>query len=72
MLIPITLYMDGISLDAHGRLTFTPLNTILRIFNVEARKQPETWETLYFYPNTEFLSNYSSKADPIDNIQNLH
>ena len=45
----------------------------LKIFNVETRKQPEAWETLYFHPDNEFQSsNYSSKADPVDNMQNLH
>ena len=38
ILIPIILYMDGISLDAYGRLTLTPLNTTLGIFNVKTKK----------------------------------
>eukprot|EP00536_Pseudo-nitzschia_multiseries_P006128 jgi/Psemu1/14525/gm1.14525_g len=29
ILVPIIFYMDGISLDAHGRLTLTPLNMTL-------------------------------------------
>ena len=51
----------------------TPLNMILGLFNVKTRKRPEAWETLYFHLDTEFQSsNYSSKADPKDNMQNLH
>ena len=73
ILVPIILYIDGISLDAHRRLTLTPLNTTLEIFNVKTRKQPEAWETLFFCSDNEFQSsNYSSKADPVDNMQNLH
>ena len=65
--------MNGISFYAHGRLTLTPLNMTLGIFNVATRKRPDAWETLYFHPDTEFLSSsHSSKAEPIHNIQNLH
>ena len=38
MLVPIILYIDGISLDANGRLSLYPLNLTLGIFTVEARK----------------------------------
>ena len=65
--------MDGTSLNAHGRLTLTPLNTTLGIFNAETRKEPEAWETLYFHPDNEFQSSsYSTKADPVYNMQNLY
>ena len=37
MLVPIILYMDGISLDAHGRLSLCPFNITLGIFTVEAK-----------------------------------
>eukprot|EP00537_Pseudo-nitzschia_pungens_P007979 CAMPEP_0172379242 /NCGR_PEP_ID=MMETSP1060-20121228/69828_1 /TAXON_ID=37318 /ORGANISM="Pseudo-nitzschia pungens, Strain cf. cingulata" /LENGTH=405 /DNA_ID=CAMNT_0013106979 /DNA_START=256 /DNA_END=1470 /DNA_ORIENTATION=+ len=43
ILVPIIFYMDGISLDAHGRLTLTPLNMTLGIFNVETRKKSDAW-----------------------------
>ena len=73
ILVSIILYMNGISLGAHGRLTLTPLNMTLGIINVKTRKRPEAWKTLYFHPDNEFQSsNYSSKADPVDNMQNLH
>lgn len=73
ILVPIILYMDGISLDAHGRLTLTPLNMTLGIFNIATRRRPDAWETLYFHPDAEFLSStHSKKAEPIHNIQNLH
>ena len=35
ILVPIILYMDGISLDVQGKLTLTPLNFTLGIFNTE-------------------------------------
>eukprot|EP00536_Pseudo-nitzschia_multiseries_P016705 jgi/Psemu1/313478/fgenesh1_kg.1205_\ len=37
ILVPIIFYMDGISLDAHGGLTLTPLNMTLDIFNESTR-----------------------------------
>jgi len=33
ILVPIILYMDGISLDTHGRQNLMPLNLTLGIFN---------------------------------------
>ena len=73
ILVPVILYMDGISLDAHGRLSITSLNITLGIFNVATRKKPEDWETIDFYLDNEFLSSaHSSKADPLHNIKNLH
>ena len=47
MLVPIIFYMDGISLDSHGRLTLTPLNMTLGIFSTETQKSNEAWETLF-------------------------
>jgi len=50
ILVPIILYMDGISLDTHGKLNLTPLNMTLGIFNVETRTKDYAWETIYFHP----------------------
>ena len=73
ILVPVILYMGGISLDAHGRLSLTPLNMTLEIFNVATRKRPEARKTIYFYPDNEFLSSaHLTKADPLHNIINLH
>ena len=55
ILVPIILYIDGIFLNAHVRLILNPLNMTLGVINVETRKQPEAWETLYFHPGNEFL-----------------
>ena len=57
ILVPIILYMDGISIDAHGRLTLTPLNVTLGIFNTAARKLPEAWETIYFHPDKKIMTS---------------
>ena len=57
ILVPIILYMDGISLDTHGRLSLTPLNMTLGIFSTETQKLNYAWETLYFHPQ---LSNLAS------------
>ena len=74
ILVPIILYMDGISLDAHGRLTLTPLNMTLGIFNVATRaKRPDAWETIYWHPDKNFLSaDHSNTPTSQQNIQNLH
>ena len=73
ILVPVILYMDGISLDAHGRLMLTPLNMTLGIFNSATRKKPEAWETLYFHPDASFESHrHKHKPTPTESIQNLH
>eukprot|EP00536_Pseudo-nitzschia_multiseries_P017808 jgi/Psemu1/315033/fgenesh1_kg.1829_\ len=73
ILVPIIFYMDGISLDAHGRLTLTPLNMTLSIFNVETRSRPEAWTTIYFHPDPEWESTrHSRPANSKEKIQNLH
>ena len=65
ILVPLIFYMDGISVDTHGKLSLTPLQMSLGIFSTEARKRPDAWETIYFHPS-------SSDAEPRENIQNLH
>eukprot|EP00536_Pseudo-nitzschia_multiseries_P017302 jgi/Psemu1/314277/fgenesh1_kg.1475_\ len=73
ILVPIIFYMDGISLDAHGRLRLTPLNMTLGIFNVETRSRPEAWTTIYFHPDPEWESTrHSRPATSKEKIQNLH
>eukprot|EP00536_Pseudo-nitzschia_multiseries_P015107 jgi/Psemu1/311732/fgenesh1_kg.821_\ len=42
ILVRIIFYMDGISLDAHGRLMLTPLNMTLGIFNSTRHSRPAT------------------------------
>ena len=43
----LIIYVDGISLDVHEKLTLTPLNFTLGIFNTETRSsKAETWETI--------------------------
>eukprot|EP00536_Pseudo-nitzschia_multiseries_P015768 jgi/Psemu1/43789/gm1.43789_g len=73
ILVPLIFYMDGISLDAHGRLTLTPLNMTLGIFNVEIRKLPQAWTTIYFHPDNEWEStHHSRKPTATESVQNLH
>ena len=56
ILVPIIIYMDGISLDAHRKLTFTPQNFILGILNTETRSKAEAWEKPYIFTLTTGLS----------------
>ena len=73
MLVPIILYMDGISIDTHGKLTLTPLNMTLGIFNTSTRKTSEAWETIYFHPDSAYLSAMqTNEIESIDNVANLH
>lgn len=65
ILVPLIFYTDGITVDAHGKHTLTPLNMTLGIFSTEARKRRDAWETLYFHPS-------KSAPDGVQNIQNLH
>ena len=69
ILVPIILYMDGISLDNRNQLTLCPLNMTLGIFNVETRSKPHAWTTIYFHPDGE---QSGAKPNPRENIQNLH
>ena len=73
MLVPIILYMDKINLDTHGRLSLTPLNMTLGIFNTATRRQNDAWETIYFHPDSSYHKGLNQrKTQPIDNIENLH
>jgi len=69
ILVPIILYMDGISLDVNSRLNLTPLNMTLGIFNIETRKKADAWETLYFHPDK--ISS-EKKTEGFHNVTNLH
>jgi hypothetical protein len=74
ILVPVIFYMDGISIDAQGRLTLTPLNMTLGIFNVATRaKRPDAWETIYWQPDKTFVSaDQSNNPTSLDNVKNLH
>ena len=65
ILVPLIFYTDGITIDAHGKHTLTPLNMTLGIFNTQTRKRKDAWETLYFHPT-------NPSHVPVDNVQNLH
>ena len=73
ILVPIILYMDSINTDKTGRLSLTPLNFTLGIFNTDVRTRPEAWTTIYFHPDNESESVFQSrKPNPREGIQNLH
>ena len=73
ILVPILLYMDGISLDTHNRLSLTPLNMSLGIYNIETRKRAGTWECIYFHPDSSVEAlDQRAKANSVDNLTNLH
>ena len=78
ILVPVILYMDSISLDVHGKLSLTPLNMTLGIFNTATRKLPSAWETLYFHPDTSFEATRNEtparkkSQTSLDVVHNLH
>ena len=73
ILVPILLYMGGISLDTHNRLSLTPLNTSLGIYNIETRKRAGIWECIYFHPDSSVEAlDQKAKACLLDNLTNLH
>jgi len=68
LLVPLIFYMDGISLDAHGRLSLTPLNMTLGIFSTETRKRPEAWSTIYFHPRSNFTQGIIRRENACDRL----
>ena len=64
--------MDSINTNKTGRLSLTPLNFTLGIFNMEVRTKPEAWTTIYFHSDNESESVFQSrKPNPREGIQNL-
>ena len=72
MMVPVILYMDGISLDVRGNLSLTPMNMTLGIFNLETRNKANAWRTIYFHPDVKQELDSIKKTDPADKVQNLH
>ena len=73
ILVPVILYMDGISIDSKGRLSLTPLNMTLGIFSTATRQSNSAWETIYFHPDANHMSsNQSQHTRSIHNMENLH
>ena len=73
ILVPILLYMDGISPDTHNRLSLTPLNIFLGIYNIETQKKDGTWKCIYFHPDSSLEAlDQKVKANSVDNLTNLH
>ena len=73
LLVPVIFYMDLISLDTHGRLSLTPLNMTLGIFNTTTRHSSEAWETIYFHPDSSYMKTFAkSKVEGVHGVENLH
>ena len=72
-LVPILLYMDGISLHTHIRLSLTPLHMSLGIYNIEIRKRTGEWECIYFHYDSSVKSlDQKAKVSSVDSLTNLH
>ena len=73
LLVPVIFYMDLISLDTHGRLSLTPLNMTLGIFNTATRHSKDAWQTIYFHPDSSYMKTFAeSKVEGVHGVENLH
>ena len=73
ILVPVIFYMDLISLDAHGRLSLTPLNVTLGIFNTAIHHSGDARETICFHPDSSFMQTFAKcQVEGIHGVENLH
>jgi len=73
ILCPLVFEVDETYLDTHGRLTVTPFNIRLLLFNVATNKSEEASTTWFFLPNDEAeAAHHERKTLAIHKIQNLH
>ena len=65
ILCPIIFYIDGLSLDAYGKLTLEPLTFTLGIFKDQLRNLAKAWRTLGFMEDLDSLygANLQSSLD---------
>eukprot|EP00980_Cylindrotheca_fusiformis_P016094 scaffold4764_cov84-Cylindrotheca_fusiformis.AAC.4 len=73
ILVPIILYMDGVTTDNNGKLKVTPLNMTLGIFNTMTRRQASAHTVKYYHPDEIAEAAYHQKTTMgVHNVQNLH
>ena len=73
ILCPLIFETDETIIDAHGKLSVTPFNIKLGIFNMDTNTKEEASTTWFFLPNdgTE-AANHEKITHPVHNIQNLY
>ena len=73
ILCPLAFEVDETFLDKNGRLTVTPFNIKLRIFNNATNKLEEASTTWFYLPNDEAeAAHHENKTYAHHKIHNLH
>eukprot|EP00980_Cylindrotheca_fusiformis_P006720 scaffold1399_cov109-Cylindrotheca_fusiformis.AAC.4 len=73
ILVPIILYMDGVTTDTNGKLKVTPLNMTLGIFNTKTRRQASAHTVKYYHPDEMAEAAFQQQTTKgVHNVQNLH
>eukprot|EP00980_Cylindrotheca_fusiformis_P026889 scaffold17865_cov93-Cylindrotheca_fusiformis.AAC.1 len=73
ILVPIILYMDGVTTDNNGKLKVTPLNMTLGIFNTKTRRQASAHTVKYYHPDEMAEAAFHQQTTKgVHNVQNLH
>eukprot|EP00980_Cylindrotheca_fusiformis_P015203 scaffold4218_cov141-Cylindrotheca_fusiformis.AAC.2 len=73
ILVPIILYMDGVTTDNNGKLKVTPLNMTLGIFNTITRRRASAHTVKYYHPDEMAEAAFHSQTTKgVHNVKNLH
>ena len=73
ILVPISFETDETFIDAHGKLSVTPFNIKLGIFNLDINAHEESSSTWFFLPNdTAEAANHEQTTHAVHKLQNLH
>eukprot|EP00980_Cylindrotheca_fusiformis_P022971 scaffold9956_cov114-Cylindrotheca_fusiformis.AAC.1 len=73
ILVPIILYMDGVTTDNNGKLKVTPLNMTLGIFNTSTRRRASAHTVKYYHPDEMAEAAFHQQTTKgVHNVQNLH
>ena len=71
ILCPVYLYIDGLTIDAYGKLSSEPVTMSLGLFNRNYRYSESAWKVLGYLPNFDRLYGSSSK-DPSAKANDYH
>ena len=73
VLCPVAFEVDETYLDKNGRLTVTPFNIRLLLYNIATNKSEDASTTWFFLPNDEAeAAHHEGKTVAHHKIQNLH
>ena len=73
ILCPLTFETDETFIDANGKLSITPFNIKLGIFNMETNLMEEASTTWFFLPNDSTEASHHEKTThAVHKLQNLH